>query len=123
MLVALVLALAFFGISTITAGAASAAERPVLAGLSAADAAKARPMTVQRSSPIKAGVGTEALPGFCSFEGVTGATQWLSCSVVIPATVFVYCTNGLIFYGYLPAPGIYSLSATPCVAYDYDLIG
>ncbi|MFF3852879.1 hypothetical protein [Micromonospora sp. NPDC002575] len=62
------------------------------------------------------------LPGFCTLDGVQGATSYITCSVVQPATVYVLCSSGAIFYGYLPAAGIYSLTATPCYATAYSLV-
>jgi len=62
------------------------------------------------------------LPGFCTLDGISGATSYITCSVVVPATVYVFCSSGAIFYGYLPAPGIYALSATPCWATSYALV-
>lgn len=90
------------------------------------DSAKISP-TNARAATVKR-VATTApsaaapLPGFCTLDGISGATSYITCSVVVPATVYVFCSSGAIFYGYLPAPGIYSLTATPCFATGYTLV-
>jgi hypothetical protein len=68
--------------------------------------------------------GTTAapLPGFCTLDGISGATSFITCSIVVPATVYVLCSSGAIFFGNLPVPGIYRLTATPCFATGYALV-
>ena len=86
------------------------------------DAAKAMPATVK---PVAATTGASIsapIPGFCTLDGISGATSFISCSVAIPATVFVLCSSGAIFSWFLPVPGIYSLTATPCFATGYALV-
>lgn len=108
----------------------ASADSPVFTRMSSdlkISTATTRAVTVRTSSA--APVGTAAatpvpdapLAGFCTLDGISGATSWVSCSVVVPATVFVFCSSGAIFSGFLEAPGIYSLSATPCFAIGYDL--
>ncbi|KXK60045.1 hypothetical protein AWW66_21000 [Micromonospora rosaria] len=62
------------------------------------------------------------LPGFCTYNGNQGATAHVTCSIVVPATVYVFCSDGNYFYGYLPTPGIWALTATPCYATGYHLV-
>ncbi|MEV6302632.1 hypothetical protein AB0M02_24685 [Actinoplanes sp. NPDC051861] len=81
------------------------------------------PAAAKRVGAVTTGAAARApLPGFCTFDRYDGVTSYLGCSVVIPATVYVLCSNGNIFYGYLPYPGIYSLTATPCYATGYALV-
>lgn len=128
-LLALAIVAAFAGFSAAPAAAAAdkaggAAIARIDGAVPAGDAKKAQPITVRSTVRAKdSGATTNApLAGFCTFNGVSGATSYITCSLAIPATVYVYCSNGNIFYGYLSYPGVYSLSATPCYATGYNLV-
>jgi hypothetical protein len=135
-LLTLTLTAASFVAAAVLAGSAQAAttsSAPVSAAASAGSfarvaydsakigATKTLPATVDTVATT-AGTIDAPLPGFCTLDGISGATSFISCSVVVPATVFVLCSSGAIFSGFLPAPGIYSLTATPCFATGYALV-
>jgi len=88
------------------------------AKISSTNALAAKVKPVAKTDPSAA----VPLPGFCTLDGISGATSYITCSVVAPATVYVFCSSGAIFYGYLPAAGIYALTATPCFATAYTLV-
>lgn len=139
-LLALALTAACFMAAAVVAGPAQAAatgSAQASAGTSASAGSESfarvayDPATISttdaRAATVKR-VGTTAptaaapLPGFCTLDGISGATSYITCSVVVPATVYVWCSSGAIFYGYLPAAGIYALTATPCFATGYTLV-
>lgn len=135
-LATLAVAMGAFLAATITASPAQAADSaaaPAGASVSARSftrvaidfatisSAKPRAATVQTISTTAATPRLAAPPlvGFCTLNGVSGATSFIGCSVVAPVTVFILCDNGNIFSGFLEAPGVYSLTATPCFAIGY----
>jgi hypothetical protein len=84
------------------------------------DAAKARPALVGAATATR--TINAPLAGFCTLDGTINVTSYITCSVVVPATAYIWCTNGNIFFAHLPGPGVYSGSATPCLAYGYSLV-
>ncbi|BCJ46260.1 hypothetical protein GCM10010168_52110 [Actinoplanes ianthinogenes] len=124
-LLGLILAAAFLMAAAALASPAQASAKgfhKVPYNSAAISTTKPRAATVTTVTGRGAATAATPLVGFCTFDGYDGVTSYIGCSIVGPATVYVYCSNGNIFYGYLPAAGVYSLTARPCYATGYSLV-
>lgn len=133
-IVGLVAALALAGASVLAsatgASAAPAKEtaQESVAVVQVAAAAPAKGKAAQTFTVLSAEKGSgdltinAPLAGFCGDFRQDGATFIMGCSVILPfATIYLFCTNGNIFAGTFAA-GVYELTATPCIGYEYYVV-
>jgi hypothetical protein len=103
------------------AGSAAGGAFGVMTGVPAGKAV-GHPAVVTRVSGTPKAVTNAPLPGFCTLDGQFGATFVVSCSVVVAATAYVFCSDGNFFFWTFPGPGIYQGSGGPCIAIGYALV-
>jgi hypothetical protein len=118
---ALAVAALFGGTGTASAATAASTSGSTFSALADAHAAPQPAAAKPLSRTTPKAVTNTPLAGFCTLDGQFGATFVVSCSVVVAATAFIYCSNGNIFFWTFPGPGVYQGSGGPCIAIGYDL--